>query len=56
MTLPALFALIGVLCALAAGLIHAGAVTGLGNGYLWLVVGLAFSSLAHLVYGKVGRQ
>lgn len=56
MTLPALFAICSVLCAAVAGLIHGGALTGMGNAFLWLVVGLAFSSLAHLVYGKVGRQ
>ena len=55
MSLPQLFAICGALCALAAGLSHRGGVTGLGDPFMWLVVGLAFASLAHLVYGKVGR-
>jgi hypothetical protein len=54
-TLPAIFAFCGALCALAAGLIHRGAMTGMGDAFIWLVAGLVFASLAHLVYGKVGR-
>ena len=56
MTLPTLFALLGVICGLAAGLVHRGAVTGLGDAFVWLVCGVVFASLAHLVYGKVGRS
>ena len=55
MTLSQLFALAGALCAIAAGMSHRGGVTGLGDPFIWVVVGLAFASLAHLVTGKVGR-
>ena len=55
MSLPQLFALFAALCAVVAGVTHRGGVTGLGDPFIWVVVGLAFASLAHLVYGKVGR-